>query len=239
MEEQHDPGYTVPIDYGALTGFTTSYPHQYGRSQMLPDTQTTYGTSKLNGYYLKKSMSSGEHAEEDVIRQVKNLCDQEHTCLMEREINKLSIHLNKSPCTSVSRDGYPATRTNGDGCTERLIALAKYGYKGYRFYIRLKVQNLYQPREMGKGVKKASILAIQELEKNGIPVIGYNREAKLERAKNNEMSHRGEPLSPYDVTQESVPFEYTTKQKEQLGKQWQSVSETSGKKGVYQWRHNK
>ena len=231
---QLDPKYVKPVDYDKVAAPKDSGNYQYGKSQILPDTQSTYATAKLNGWYLAKYYSSGEHAEQSIVDHVKSLVDQGEKLLLPiGQKNKLSIHLNKSPCTSTSRGGKPATNTSL-GCTERLIDLAKNGYKGHTFYIRLKIQNLYQPQI--QGAKEASKLALQELEANGISVIGYNRDYKLEKASSGAESTRGEPLSPYNVA--DTGFEYSDTQKDLLEKQWESVSEAVGKKGVYKWANN-
>ncbi|MEU5847086.1 eCIS core domain-containing protein [Saccharopolyspora shandongensis] len=79
--------------------------------------------------------------------------------------HRIVFSVTKSPCTSESRDGLPATSKKGKGCTEAILELAtkgiQHGDQVYKFKIVLIVRGLYHARV--RGGKKASSKALDAL----------------------------------------------------------------------------
>ena len=94
------------------------------------------------------SSRQGAHAEDRFIDEF--LPQNAHNLAPPPAVNLCMIGLNRSPCTSVARDGYPTTsnKTNGKaGCIERLSNLISNGFTHngvtYRFTMIVSIRNLY------------------------------------------------------------------------------------------------
>jgi hypothetical protein len=83
--------------------------------------------------------------------------------------------ISQSPCTSVARDGLPATRADGKtGCAESLAAAAKQRNLRFQFLVR----NYYQPSI--KGSDKASVTVVKELVKTGSFAFSLEKISKIQ-----------------------------------------------------------
>lgn len=176
--------------------------YHWANSNVEHSCQATFGILKLNSRYIGKYLSdSGGHTEYYMVETLKNFVNRDQTLLLEvGQLNKVSIHLNRSPCTSESREGYLKTSDRQTGCTELLIDLATNGFKNHRFEIRIKVARIYAPSIQGSIA--ASKLALRALDANGINIIGWDRSKSY--ANSEFLSTLGQPHEFENVSKEVV-----------------------------------
>jgi hypothetical protein len=125
----------------------------------------TMGTLDLGAAWSQKTTyaSGTEHAEDALVDTIETLHFQAEN--MGREVDKsipiVISNLTASPCSSTV-----GTCSKGDteGCTERLIGLAKEGHK-----ITINADHYYQPKGV-KDAKAKSKAACEQMRKAGITV---------------------------------------------------------------------
>lgn len=143
-------------------------------SEMKPymvDSQSTYATgwddtddATTMSLIGTCGSGGGNHAEDLLINYVK-AHDLKNT--------RIVVYLTKSPCTSTSRDGLPATRTDGvDGCTEKLLELAD----SRSLHITILARNFYQPAKSKADL--ASIAAVDALMATGRFAFNYEKQPR-------------------------------------------------------------
>lgn len=145
-----------------------------GETSMVPLGTTASTSSATHG---------SEHAEDVALR----LINGSVTMFSQTAPNKLLLSITKSPCTSTSRNGLPATSNKAVGCTEALIALVQNGIPHptnpgvtYTFKLNLICRGLYCPYIPGytqRDVLDASQEACDALRAAGITVSGDERPA--------------------------------------------------------------
>ncbi|MCC5667909.1 DUF4157 domain-containing protein [Nostoc sp. CHAB 5784] len=118
-----------------------------------------------------------EHAEDVAIRKIIENWNR----FSKRGVNRVALTLTKSPCTSVQRNGLPATssKTQRAGCAEVLIGVETRGITHNKetksFHLIVICKGMYAPAIPGKSqaqVEQAGREAIDEMKNAGIDVSG-------------------------------------------------------------------